>query len=326
MTFNTSLIIRSLFYFIILFSISSLSSCDNDDDSTLQTISFEYQFHNGQAVPSAPYLGIHSSDLSATLMLDELENGNTNITVSIQNTINGETYHTHAHDAADPSSTTNGTPYSEAPNADIFVQPLQGNGGTVSISQEANMSFDDLTSSYEGFFVIHDPLQTINTADIGTYVVVGNFARNQSTVNYASSVFQYDFNTGQLVPDFAYSGTHPNNLSASITVDELFDDKSRITVQLMNTIDGETYHTHAHDVADPATTPNGTPYNETPNGDVFIASITGKGGIAGRANISPKSHDEITLTYEGFFVVHDPLQSVSTVDPTTYVLLESFAR
>jgi len=326
MTFKLSFPIKYLIYSIAIFSVVFISSCSEDDDIPLQSKTFQYALHNGQTVPSAPYAGVHMPNLPVTLLLEELENGNTNITVTIQNTMDGETYHIHAHDAADTASTPNGTPYNESPNGDVLTQALMGNGGTVSISQEAKKSFGELTSSYEGFFVIHDPLQSISTTDISTFVVVGSFARDQAMVNYSSSTFQYSFNTGQLVSAFAYIGTHNNSLSASIRVDELAENKSRITVHIMNSMNGETYHTHAHDVADPATTPNGTPYNESPNADVFVVPIEGNGETSAAVAISPKSHDEITSTYDGFFVIHDPLQTITTVDPTTYIILGSFAR
>lgn len=312
-----------------LFSLGFLSSCGDDetvDPADLKSTSFEYAIHNGQAVPTAAYAGGHPTDFSATMKLDEMENGNTMITVTLNNTINGATYHMHAHDAADASTTPNGTPYMESPNGDIFVQMPEGNGNTVSVSQEATMSYDEMINDYAGFFVIHDPLQPVSTTDITSYLVVGGFARTQTNPDFSSSTFSYDFNTGQLVPDFAYAGTHPTDLAATIQVDELAGDMSRITVRLMNTLDGEMYPTHAHDMADASTTPNGTPYIESPNGDVFAGPIMGNGGMAIRTNVSPMSYDMITSTYDGFFVVHDPLQAVSTTDPTTYVLLGVFAR
>lgn len=141
-----------------------------------------------------------------------------------------------------------------------------------------------------------------------------------------SMTFNYDFNTGQVAPDFVYDGTHPNTLSATITVEELEDGGSEVTVTLMNTIDGETYPTHAHDMADASTTPNGTPYNETPNGNLFAGAIEGNGDTASLTMTSTLSYTEITTMYDGFFVVHDPLQPVDTTDPTTYVVLGVFAR
>jgi len=307
--------------FVLIFA---LSSCG--DDGELQSTTFNYTIHNGQTVASAPYDGIHPNDFTASMKVDEMENGNTMITVTLNNTISGATYNMHAHDAEDASTTPNGTPYNESPNADIFAQPLVGNGNTVMVSQEALISYDDLVSDYEGFFVIHDPLRAVSTVNIGTYLVVGSFARAQSTTSYATSNYDYAFNTGQVAAAFAYAGAHSTDLSANIQVDELADGKSRITIRLDNTIDGETYPTHAHDMADAATTPNGTPYNESPNGDVFAASILGNGGLAGTTSISDFSFDEITTNYDGFFVVHDPLQTITTVDPTTYVILGVFAR
>lgn len=141
-----------------------------------------------------------------------------------------------------------------------------------------------------------------------------------------SQTFNYDFNTGQVAQAFAYAGDHQGNLSATITVDENEDGGSDITVTLNNTIDGETYPTHAHDMADAATTPNMTPYNESPNSGVFAGAIMGNGSSASLTQTSTMSFEEITTTYDGFFVVHDPLQAVNTADPTTYVVLGVFAR
>lgn len=141
-----------------------------------------------------------------------------------------------------------------------------------------------------------------------------------------STTFNYAFNTGQVAAAFAYTGTHPNDLTGNIKLDELEDGGTRITISINNTIDGETYATHAHDMADPATTPNATPYNETPNSNVFAMPIEGNGGTASGTNDSSLSYDELTTNYDAFFVVHDPLQDITTVDPTTYVLLGVFAR
>jgi len=323
MKFNQSLL---LLVGLAMFSLF-LSSC-KDDEEDLEMTSYEYVLHNGQAVPSAAYGGSHPTDFTSDMQLEELENGNTKITVTLNNTIDGAVYHLHAHDAADASTTPNGTPYIEAPNADILVQMVTGNGSSVTVTQEAMMSYTKLTTEYSGFFVVHDPLQDVSTTDITTYLVVGGFARTQDNPDYASSTFQYDFNTGQLVPEFAYSGDHSNSLKASIQVDELAENRSRITVSLMNTMDGMVYNTHAHDMADAATTPNGTPYIETPNAGVFAATIDGNGSLEATAstNVSEMSYSDITTSYDGFFVVHDPLQEVSTVDPTTYVILGVFAR
>ena len=309
---------------LALMTLGLITSCG--DDVELRSMSFEYTMHNGQSVPTAPYAGVHPNDYTATLKLDEMENGNTMITVTLENTIQGATYNLHAHDSADPSTTPNGTPYNETPNADILAVQIEGTGNTATTSQEASMSYEDLTSSYSGFFVSHDPLQAISTTDIGTYLAVGAFAREQSNPDYESSMFMYDFNTGQVAAAFAYSGSHPTDLSAMIQVDELAENNSRITVRILNSVDGELYPCHAHDMADASTTPNGTPYNETPNSAVFAGGLTGNGGMTSKASISAMSYSDITTTYDGFFVVHDPLQAVSTTDPTTYVILGVFAR
>lgn len=313
-----------------MIGLTFLTSCDKEDDNdnmpSMRSMNLNYEFNNGQLVASAPYEGMHGDNLTAMMELKETSNGKTTIKVTLMNTVNGAVYNVHAHDAADPATTPNGTPYNETPNASILVQQVTGNGATVSVSQTADISYDELTMNYEGFFVVHDPLQAMSTVDISTYLVVGLFAREQTASGLMASEFDYDFNTGQIDPSLAYSGMHNGNLSGSIRIQALADDRSRVTVMLNNTMAGEVYPVHAHDKADPATTPNGTPYNETPNANVLVRMIQGNGDMAMTSQLSTMSLTELTTTYEAFFVVHDPLQPVNTADPTTYVILGNFAR
>lgn len=141
-----------------------------------------------------------------------------------------------------------------------------------------------------------------------------------------SQTFNYAFNTGQVGAGTAYDGTHPKNLTASLKLEEQSDGKTKVTLMLMNTIDGNSYHVHSHDAADPATTPNGTPYNETPNATVLVGLAASSGGNATYSHISEKSFADLTTQYSGFLVVHDPTQAISTTDLTTYLVVGAFAR
>jgi hypothetical protein len=311
----------------------STTACedDNDDNNNNQNNNdmktYAYFFNNGEVGQGTAYKGNHMSNLTADLMV-ESNGSNADITVTLNNTIDGEMYMVHAHDAADASTTPNGTPYNETPNSDVLVMMIEGNGGTVSKTSTTNgYSYTDITSDYSGFFVVHDPTQPVNTADISTYLVVGAFAREQgSAPSYSSKTYSYLFNTGQVAPAFAYSGSHATDFAADLTIEELANGNARVSVLLKNTISGETYPVHAHDKADPSTTPNGTPYDESPNADVMVQMVMGTGADAFVSQISSKSYAEITTNYEAFFVVHDPLQAITTTDPTTYVILGNFAR
>ncbi|NVK28193.1 MAG: hypothetical protein HWE14_09125 [Flavobacteriia bacterium] len=151
----------------------TFTACSEDDDmmdDDPMTMSYNYDF-------SGSYSGTHPNDFSAMMEVEEIDNSSCKITITLMNTLDGEMYMIHAHDAADPNNTPNGTPYNETPNADVLVQMATGNGGTVSVSQTANMSYEEITSSYEAFFVVHDPTQQISTTDLTTYLVVGAFAR-----------------------------------------------------------------------------------------------------------------------------------------------------
>ncbi len=144
--------------------------------------------------------------------------------------------------------------------------------------------------------------------------------------------FDYAFNEGQLLGEVstAYSaegeGDHPRNLSAKLEIHEMDNGMARVTVTLENGIDGMEYPVHAHDAADPSTTPNGTPYLESPNGDVFAGMISIANGSGTKTMETTVNYDFLMNEYEGFFVVHDPTQDISTTDLTTYLILGLFAR
>lgn len=314
----------------------SFTACSDDSDmmggmEDLRSASFDYAFNEGQlldAVATA-YRGEHSRNLSASINIEEMENGNAAVTITLMNTIDGENYPVHVHDAADPSTTPNGTPYNETPNGDIFAGAISGNGGTVSSTNNTGIAYEQLVNSYDGFLVVHDPTQDVSTVDLTTYLVLGVFGQDLEAgeSSLRTATFQYAFNEGQLLnnSDLAYDGNHPRNLSATLTIEERGTGEATVTVTLENTLDGFDYPVHSHDAADPATTPNGTPYNETPNGDVFAGAIAGNGGSASASNESSLTFVELTEEYEAFFVVHDPTQDISTTDLTTYLVLGSFA-
>lgn len=313
----------------------STTSCKKDKDEevpvtpvtpAMMTATYAYGFNNGEIIASASYDGTHSDELTASMKIDELSSTSTKITVTLNNTVMGASYNMHSHDAADPATTPNGTPYNETPNAAVFTQTVTGNGASVSISQTINMSYAALTTTYNGFFVVHDPLQALSTTDISTYLVLGTMARAQAASTLMGNEFDVPFNTGQVAAQYAYMGTHPTDFSAHVRLQELGNGTTRVSVHLHNAVVGQTYNIHSHDFADPATTPNGTPYDETPNSNVCVLSAMATTSMVNANQISTMSYSDLTTVYDGFFVVHDPLQALSTTDPTTYVSLAQFAR
>ena len=298
----------------------------------LRSQTFTYAFNEGQLLgdTNTAYRGDHSRSLSAELLIEEMDNGNASVTVTLRNTLSGIDYPVHAHDAANPDTTPNGTPYNETPNGDVFAGAISGNGGSVNSTNETDISYDELVNSYEGFLVVHDPTQEISTTDLTTYLVLGVFGQSLAAgeSSLRSSSFSYAFNEGQLLdnPDTVYDGDHPRNLSAILSIEERGDGMANVTITLENTLDGFDYPVHAHDAADPNTTPNGTPYNETPNGDVFAGTISGNGGSVSLTNETEISYLELTEEYEAFLVVHDPTQDISTTDLSTYLVLGVFAQ
>lgn len=149
---------------------ATFSSCSKDAETT----TYNYAFNTGQVGSGTAYAGSHGS-VSATVKLTE-DGDQTIVTVTLMGTQNGQDYNVHVHDAADPTTTPNGTPYNETPNSAILVTTIAGNGGTVSKDYTSTMSFEALTTTYGGgFFVVHDPTQAMSTTDLTTYLIVGAF-------------------------------------------------------------------------------------------------------------------------------------------------------
>jgi hypothetical protein len=318
---------------LAVFSFGIFTACSDDPTSPaedLRSETFTYAFNEGQAIGSVEtaYRGEHQRNLSASILIEEMDNGNASVTVTLNNTINGETYPVHAHDTADPNTTPNGTPYNETPNGDVFAGGIEGTGGVASSTNETNIAYDQLVNQYQGFFVVHDPIQELSTVDLTTYLVLGVFASSlpEGESSLRSQEVNYAFNEGQLLdnPDTAYNGDHPRNLSATLLIEERGNGMADVTVTLNNTLDGFDYPVHSHDAADPATTPNGTPYNETPNGDVFAGAIAGNGGNVSLTNETEINYMELVDEYEAFLVVHDPTREISTTDLSTYLVLGVF--
>ncbi len=167
---------------LLLAGVLAFSSCKEDEAVTptvpaKKTMTYNYAFNTGQVGAGTAYAGSHPTNLTATLLVEELEASKSKITITLNNTMTGQEYMIHAHDAADPATTPNGTPYNESPNVNVLVTHINGNGGTMSSSQEVMMSFDDITANYNGFLVVHDPTQAISTTNLTTYLIVGAFAR-----------------------------------------------------------------------------------------------------------------------------------------------------
>ncbi len=159
---------------LLLLALSAgLISCDKEDDK--QTETFNYSFNTSGI---APYTGTHATTLSAELTVTESDDDKSMVMITLNDAIKDETYMVHAHDKADATSTPNGTPYLETPNSNVLAGMIATTSTTGSYEQESSMSFTDLTTTYDGFLVVHDPLQPVNTADPSTYVILGDFARN----------------------------------------------------------------------------------------------------------------------------------------------------
>ncbi len=162
---------------VLFLGAATMTSCSKDDDEDKMSTTFDYVFNTGQVGAGTAYSGSHPTDYSATMKVEELDDDRARISVTLNNTVDGQMYMLHAHDAADASTTPNGTPYNETPNSAVFVQMINGTGGSVTATQDVDFSYEYITTVYSGFFVSHDPTQPISTVDLTTYLLVGGFAR-----------------------------------------------------------------------------------------------------------------------------------------------------
>lgn len=90
---------KHTFFFaaLLIVGLGTFASCNPDDeeepeDVVLKMASYQYNFHNGQTVPTAPYLGGHPSTLQASMTIDEMANGSSKITVEIENSVDSQVY------------------------------------------------------------------------------------------------------------------------------------------------------------------------------------------------------------------------------------------
>lgn len=100
---------------------------------------------------------------------------------------------------------------------------------------------------------------------VGLFAACSEDSPSGTDAELRSETYNYAFNEGQALGDdnTAYRGEHERNLTAELLIEEMENGDASITVTLNNTLEGESYAVHSHDAADPETTPNGTPYNET---------------------------------------------------------------
>ena len=162
--------------FLLVTFLTAMVSCKKDDDApAMRSKTYTYAFNTGQVGAGTAYNGTHAKTLTATVKLDEQANNTTKVTVTITNTVSGQKYPTHVHDGRTPTA-GDPLPYVQTPNSSIFAAEITGNGGTATASNMSTMTFENLTTVYAGFFVVHD-ITIMSTTDLKTYLVVGGFGK-----------------------------------------------------------------------------------------------------------------------------------------------------
>lgn len=131
----------------------------------------------------------------------------------------------------------------------------------------------------------------------------------------ATKTYSYTFNVGAIGE--SYVGTHPKTMASQVTITEQANGKSKLTVMLTNTLSGKTYNVHFHE-AMAGSTP---PYNQTPR---YIITVTGNGSTAINAVVLSDSFETLTAAFKGFYVVHDPTQTLSTTDFKTFLIVGAY--
>lgn len=154
----------------------AIMACDKQESQqSAPTTSFYYPFNTGQSDLNTAYTGDHPNNFRAQMRLAKVDSGGTLVRITFYHTLDGETYAVHAHDY-DPDSTIR-QPYEFAVNTEVFNQNPVGNGDTVEVTQYSPYSPAYLKEEYQGYFIVHDPLQPVQTKKPATFLIAGRFAR-----------------------------------------------------------------------------------------------------------------------------------------------------
>jgi hypothetical protein len=161
---------------LLLFLSFSLLACEKDQEPESHSPpSFSYSFNEGQNELKTAYTGDHPRDLRAEMQLLEGDSGGTRIRITFSNTLDGETYAVHAHDY--DADSTIGLPYEFSVNTAVLNQNPVGRTGTLEIEQHSDSSVAYFENRYQGYLVVHDPLQPVQTKKPSSFLILGRFAR-----------------------------------------------------------------------------------------------------------------------------------------------------
>jgi hypothetical protein len=314
-----------LFTSIFFFSCKKETPTPDPVPVAPKILSVNYRFNNGDLHNGYAYQGQHPDNFNAKLRLIEKDD-KVLAEITLYNSIQDRQYVIEAHQIADSTKTPNKTPFIQNPASTIFTKTIIGTGGTVTVFQEIEKTFAQISTDTNYVLIIHDPLQTYSTSLAYRFLVYTSFTVQAAPTTLKSNFFNYSFNTGQVETYFAYSGDHPSNLTGLMHIQELADGNTRISLKLNDTEPNKNYEVRTYDVADSNSTPNNTPYNETSNSNLYNGQVVGNGKSANFNKVSSIGFNELTSNYLGFLVVHDPLVNVNTQDPKTFVIFNSFAR
>ena len=143
-----------------------LAACEKDDDKKMAAKTYSYTFNTGAIGES--YVGTHPKTMASQVTVTEQANGKSKLTVMLTNTLSGKTYNVHLHEAMAGST----PPYNQMPK---YIITVTGNGTTAANTVVLSDSFETLTAAFKGFYVVHDPTQTLSTTDFKTFLIVGTY-------------------------------------------------------------------------------------------------------------------------------------------------------
>lgn len=253
----------------LLIALAFLASC-NDDDSG----SFEGR------VEIYSLVGVGSSNSIGTATFTELKNG-TMVTVEVSSTVSGTSLPMHIH-----SNTA-----AEGGDIAVTLNSVDGSSGmsetkVTALDNGTEVSFDDLTS-YDGYINVH-----LSVADLATIVVQGDIGQNAFTGESET---------------YTLNEVDVDGVSGTATFEERMNGETLVTVELMNTMSGDSHPMHIHN-------------NSAAEGGgiaITLNSVEGESGLS-KTNVSVDDAQSAIMysaliTFDGYINVHNSAEDLATL-------------
>lgn len=219
--------------------------------------------------------------VDGTAWFEERVNGETLVTVMLNNTASGDSHPMHIHDNT----------AAEGGDIAVTLTSVDGTSGVsktnVAVKDDMSAITYDMLVAYDGYINVHN-----SSNDLGTLVAQGDVGQNELT---------------GMAEVYSLSEVDVLGITGTATFEERVNGETLVTVELLNTISGDSHPMHIHD-------------NTAAEGGgiaVTLASVNGASGLS-KTNVSMKddmtaiTYDQL-IDYDGYINVHNSANDLGTL-------------